>query len=215
MVLGALRWTACRITKAGLFRTGRPGRVLLLLELMEMLVLAAVLLGVPLLVAALVYNGFISRRNAMRYAFATIDVQLKKRWELVPNLVETVKGYAAHERATLEQVVRLRDAARASSGSERMMIEGELSAGLTRVIGLAEAYPQLKADGLFLNLQRNLSEIEAQIAAARSAYNAAVTDWNRGVESFPGNLFASVFGFRRADWFEVQENERAAADVRF
>lgn len=180
-----------------------------------MLVLAMLAVGLPLLVVALFYNGFVARRNAMRYAFATIDVQLKKRWDLVPNLVETVKGYAAHERATLEQVVRLRDAARDSSGGERMARERELGAGIGRLIALAEAYPQLRADGMFLNLQRNLSEIEAQIAAARSAYNAAVTDWNRGVESFPGNLFAATFGFRRADWFEAAEPERAATDVRF
>jgi LemA protein len=179
------------------------------------IVLAAAVL--VLVVVAVMYNGFISRRNAVRNAFAGIDVQLKKRWDLVPPLVETVKGYARHERELFERVVEARKRAQGlgSGSAQRFAEEDVLGAGVGRLIALAEDYPELKASGQFFNLQRNLTEIESQLAAARRAYNAAVTEWNESVEMFPGSVFASVFNFRREEWFETPGEERRSQDVRF
>ncbi len=164
-----------------------------------------------LIVVVIIYNGFISRRNAMRNGFASIDVQLKKRWDLIPNLVETVKGFATHEREVLEAVVAARSAEPGSR--ERFAREGQVSAGVGRLLAVAESYPELKSSGQFLNLQRNLTEVESQISASRRAYNAAVTNWNDGVEAFPGVIFARIFDFKRADWFEVVASERENVEV--
>jgi len=169
-------------------------------------------LGAVALLAVIIYNGFISRRNAMRHAFSSIDVQLKKRWNLIPALVETVKGYAKHEKGLLEAVVKARTAR--SDSPERFAHEAEVTRGVGRLIALAESYPELKAGEQFLNLQRNLTEVESQISAARRTYNTAVTAWNNGVESFPGSLFAAMFQFQRADWFEVGAGERESVDVK-
>jgi|TARA_B110000914_G_scaffold145718_1_gene127569 LemA protein len=166
---------------------------------------------IVLIMVAIFYNGFISRRNAMRNAFASIDVQLKKRWNLIPNLVETVKGFATHEREVLKAVVAARSAEPGSR--ERFVREGEVSAGVGRLLAVAEDYPELKSSDQFLNLQRNLTEVESQISASRRAYNAAVTEWNDGVEAFPGVIFARVFDFNRADWFEVKSAERLNVEV--
>ena len=164
-----------------------------------------------LLIVVLYYNGFISKRNAMRHAFSSIEVQLKKRWNLIPNLVETVKGYARHEKTVLESVVAARKAAPASR--ERFAHEGAVGSEVGRLLAVAEDYPELQASEHFLNLQRNLTEVESQISASRRAYNAAVTEWNTGVESFPGLLIARACGFRRADWFEAVANERGNVEV--
>ena len=181
------------------------------------LIVLGVVALVAILVVAIVYNGFIARRNAVRNAFASIDVQLKKRWDLVPQLVETVKAYARHERELFEDVTEARQRAeRAGSYSpQRFLHEQNLGAGVARLIALVEDYPDLKSSAQFLHLQRNLTEIESQVAASRRAYNAAVTDWNEAVEMFPGSLFARVFNFRRADWFETPSKQRRSHDVRF
>jgi len=170
-----------------------------------------------LVVCALIYNGFVSRRNAVRNAFASIDVQLKKRWDLIPNLVETVKAYASHEKEAFDRVIKARQRVELSPVGTRVRFESEqdLGAGVSRLMMLAEDYPELKAGDQFLNLQRNLKDIEAQLAASRRAYNASVTDWNEGVEMFPGSAFAKVFGFETADWFETPSDQRKAHDVRF
>lgn len=168
-------------------------------------------LGVLVLVVILYYNGFISRRNAMRNAFASIDVQLKRRWDLIPNLVETVKGFAKHEREVMESVIAARHAPAGSK--ERFDCEEKIAAQAGRLLAVAESYPELKSNEQFLLLQRNLTEIESQISASRRAYNAAVTAWNEGVEAFPGVLFAKVFNFERADWFEVRSEERGNVEV--
>lgn len=169
-----------------------------------------------LVVVAVIYNGFVARRNAMRNAYASIDVQLKKRWDLVPNLVATVKGYASHEKEVFESIIKARQGVQSTAAgtSERFQNEEKLGAGVSRLMMLAEAYPDLKAGTQFLNLQRNLTEIESQLAASRRAYNAAVTDVNEGVEMFPGSLFAKLFGFQTAAWFEAQSNERQNHDIR-
>jgi LemA protein len=171
-----------------------------------------IVLLVALVILGIIYNGFISRRNAMRHAFSSIDVQLKKRWDLIPNLVETVKGFAGHEREVLEEVVAARSA---SPGSrESFAREENVGVGVRRLLAVAEDYPELQSSGHFLNLQRNLTEIESQLSAARRAYNAAVTSWNEGVESFPGVIVARVFGFQRADWFGVRDEERQNVEVK-
>lgn len=179
---------------------------------MESIMPFLVIVGAVFLVLVIMYNGFISRRNMMRNAFASIDVQLKKRWDLVPNLVEVAKGFAAHEKETMQAVIEARKAR--GDSQTRFVHEEKISQGLGRMMALAEGYPELKSNRLFLNLQRNLTEIESQISASRRAFNAAVTDWNQGVESFPGNIMAGVFNFERADWFEVSSAvERSKVEV--
>ncbi|MCL4163336.1 UNVERIFIED_CONTAM: hypothetical protein GTU68_065725 [Idotea baltica] len=179
---------------------------------MEILIPIVIVVGLPLLIVIIMYNGFIGRRNAMRHAFSSIDVQLKKRWDLIPNLVETVKKYASHEQETMEAVVQARNAR--SDSKERFDSEEKISQGVGRLFAIAEDYPDLKAGDQFLNLQRNLTEVESQISASRRAYNAAVTDWNEGVEAFPGNILAGMFKFERADWFEARTEERSRVDVK-
>jgi len=179
------------------------------------LLLIGLILGVPLLIVAVFYNGFISRRNAMRHAFSSIDVQLRRRWDLVPNLVETVKGFAKHEKEVFENIIQARHAAQTlpAQGGQRAQQEATISRGVERLLAVAEDYPELQSSAHFLNLQRNLTETESQISASRRAYNAAVQSWNNGVESFPGNLFAGFWGFEPAEWFEVQSQERSAVEL--
>ena len=181
------------------------------------LVTLGIIVGVCLLVLIIMYNGFISRRNRVRNAFASIDVQLKKRWDLVPQLVEAVRAYATHERELFDSVTKARRAIEAvqSASRERFNGEQDLGASVARVMMLAESYPELKASDQFLNLQRNLSEVEAQIAASRRAFNAAVTAWNEGVEMFPGSIMAGIFHFETQAWFETPEDQRKVTDARF
>ena len=181
-----------------------------------LLIILGIIAGIVFLGLIIMYNGFISRRNKMRNAFASIDVQLKKRWDLVPQLVETVRAYASHEKEVFESVTKVRrgiDAVKSDS-RERFNYEQDLGAGVARVMMLAEDYPELKAGGQFLNLQRNLTEVESQIAASRRAFNAAVTSWNEGVEMFPGSILAGIFSFESQDWFETPEDQRKVTDVR-
>ncbi len=168
-----------------------------------------------LLYIVIAYNGFVHNRNQMKQAFASIDVQLKNRWDLIPGLVEVAKGYAAHEKEVLLNLVNARNAASYSNTNlqDRIPLERELARGLSQVMALSEAYPDLKADEIFLNLQRNLTEIESQIAAARRAYNSAVTTWNSRVEMFPSNIFAKSFGFQSADFFQIPQIEQSAPIV--
>ena len=179
------------------------------------MLLLALLIGVPLLLVIGSYNGFISRRNAMRNAFSAIDIQLRRRWDLIPNLVKTVKGFAAHEKEVFERIIQARNSAQSlpADGSQRAAQEVVISQGVDRLLAVAEDYPDLKSSEHFLNLQRNLTEVESQISASRRAYNAAVQAWNNGVESFPGSLFANMWGFESAAWFEVQHHERSSVDL--
>ena len=166
---------------------------------------------VPGLWILFTYNGLVNLRNQVALAFATIDVQLKKRFDLVPNLVETVKGYAAHESEVLEAVT----AARTLAAGGGWHAEEQLGHEVGRLMATAEAYPDLKASSHFLMLQRQLSECEAQIAAARRTYNASVMDYNNSVQMFPSSLVAGMFGFSRKPEFEIAIAEREAPDVRF
>ena len=179
---------------------------------MEWVLLAIVVAVV--LYAIVVYNGLVSLRQRVTQAFADIDVQLKQRHDLIPNLVETVKGYAGHERGTLEAVVQARNAAVAASGpAQQAAAEGALSGALGRLIALSEAYPDLKANTNFQELQRELSDIENKLAAARRFFNNAVSEYNAAIEAFPAVLFARSLGFTARDFFDVGETERKTLDV--
>jgi LemA protein len=161
---------------------------------------------------ALSYNRFVSQRNLIRNAFANIDTELRRRYDLIPNLVETVKGYAAHEREVFEDVARTRSAAAATSGQSpaaQAAAEGPFVAALGRLFAVAENYPELKANQNFLALQGELSNTEDRIQAARRFYNANVQDYNRRVQSFPSRFVANSFGFKEEEFFEIPETERA------
>jgi LemA protein len=180
-----------------------------------------ILLGVVALLAigiAVSYNRFVAQRNLVQESWRQIDVELKRRHDLIPNLVETVKGYATHEREVLDAVTSARSVAAApgSSPAEQARQEDVLGQALGRLFAVAEAYPELKASDNFLHLQRELTETEDRIAAGRRFYNGNVRALNTRVESFPSNLVASTFGFSRAEYFEVDERTvRAAPAVDF
>lgn len=153
---------------------------------------------------ASIFNSLVSQRNAVKNAYAGIEAQLQKRFDLVPNLVATVQGYAAHERETLQKVMELRNAAMTSTSARgREDANEEMGAQLRQIIALAEAYPQLRAAENFLHLQGSLNEVEEQLAAARRTFNATVANYNNTVESFPSNLVANKFGFKTTDYFQV------------
>ncbi|HYF07148.1 MAG TPA: LemA family protein [Acetobacteraceae bacterium] len=157
------------------------------------------------------YNRLVALRQTTHQAWSDVDVQLKQRHDLVPNLVETVKGYAGHERGTLDAVIQARNAAITARGPEAAgAAEGQLGAALGRLFALSEAYPELKANTNFLQLQGELGDIENKIAAARRFYNASVSEYNAMRESFPAVLFAPALGFQERGFFEVPEAERAA-----
>ena len=168
-----------------------------------------VLLGIGLAVS---YNRFVSQRQLIRNAFANIDTELRRRYDLIPNLVETVKGYAAHEREVFEEVARTRSAAAATTGQSpaaQAAAEGPFVAALGRLFAVAENYPQLKANQNFLALQSELSNTEDRIQAARRFYNANVQDYNRRVQSFPSGFVARTFNFKEEEFFEIPEAQRA------
>lgn len=155
------------------------------------------------------YNGFIKLRNKTEEAFSAMDVSLKKRYDLIPNYVETVKGYAKHESVTLENVISARNAAmNASTAEERIANDNILSGTLKSLFALSEAYPDLKANQNFLQLQDQLSRIEEEIAGSRRYYNGVVNRFNTKTEMFPGNLIAGIFGFQRKPLYEVNETEQ-------
>ena len=166
-----------------------------------------IILGVIVVVvlwAISVYNGLIAMRQRTNQAFADIDVQLKQRHDLIPNLVETVKGYAAHEAGTLQAVVNARNAAIAAPGVEqKVAAENMLTGALRQLLALSENYPNLKANANFQQLQSDLSDIENKLAASRRFFNNAVQEYNTGIQRFPAALFAASFGFTQRDFFDV------------
>ena len=175
------------------------------------------LVAAILLWAILIYNGLVRMRNMVQEAWSGIDVQLKRRTDLIPNLVSTVKGYAAHEKGTLEEVIRLRGVAQNAQGvGETAQAQGLLGAALGRLFALAENYPDLKANANFAQLQASLGEIEDEVQLSRRYYNGAVRNLNIAVESFPSNLIAGRFGFEKAEFFELESpSERAVPKVEF
>jgi LemA protein len=171
-------------------------------------------LAVLLLYLIVVYNGLVALRQRVNQAFADIDVQLKQRHDLVPNLVETVKGYAAHERGTLDAVIQARAKALGASGAgAQAEAEQALSGALGRLFALAEAYPDLKANTNFQQLQGELSAIEDKLAAARRFFNNAVSEFNASIEAVPAVFFARSLGFHAREFFDVGEAKRAALDT--
>ncbi len=165
-------------------------------------------------VGVMAYNRLVALRQNANQAFADIDVQLKQRHDLIPNLVETVKGYASHERGTLEAVIAARNTATAATGvQQQAAAEGMLTQALGRLIALSEAYPDLKANTNFQQLQSELSDIENKLAAARRFFNNAVSEYNTGIQQFPAVLFAGMFGFQHRDFFDVGAEDRKTLDV--
>ena len=161
-----------------------------------------------------VYNGLVSLRQRSRQAFSDVNVQLKQRHDLVPNLVETVKGYAAHEKSTLEDVIKARNAAVEAHGpTQQGAAEGALTSALSRLIALSESYPDLKASQNFQDLQRELSDVENKISAARRFLNNTVAEYNATREGFPGFLIAQRFGFEPLDYFELDEAQQRAIEA--
>ncbi|WP_439636945.1 LemA family protein [Oceanicaulis sp.] len=180
---------------------------------MELLITFGVIVLIGLFVMA-IYNRLVALRQTTRQAWGDIDVQLKQRHDLVPNLVETVKGYASHEKETLESVVKARQqAVDASSVKDLAAAENVLSGALRQLFALSESYPDLKANENFLSLQNELADLENKIAAARRFFNNAVSEYNTAREQFPAVILANSFGFNEADFFEVAANERAAVNA--
>lgn len=178
---------------------------------------AAVLLifGLPLLLSIVLYNYLVRMKYRVRNAWSQIDVQLKRRHDLIPNLVETVKGYARHERETLEGVIRARSAAQHASGlRERAEAENSITGSLRTLLALVESYPVLKADRNFLNLQEELAHTENRIAFARQYYNDEVMRYNTSLQTIPTNIIASLFSFGSAGFFEIDDpRERSVPRV--
>ena len=162
------------------------------------------------------YNGVVRLKILVEEAWSGIDVQLKKRYDLIPNLVETVKGYAKHEKGTFEKVAELRTRAMGTNDPEELgKIEGELRGTLKTLFAVAESYPELKANENFLNLQNTLKEIETEIESARRYYNGAVRDYNMKIQVFPANMLAGMLGFSVKKFFETSEGERENVKVSF
>jgi LemA protein len=179
---------------------------------MEWIILGVIVL--LLLWLMVIYNRLVALRQTVNQSWSDIEVQLKQRHDLVPNLVETVKGYAGHERGTLEAVIKARNTAVSANGPEAASAaEGQLSGALGRLFALSEAYPDLKANTNFLSLQGELSTLETKIAAARRFFNNAVAEFNSAIQSIPAVFFAGSLGFTSRGFFEVAEAERAAVNT--
>ena len=182
---------------------------------------AYIALGIVALIglwAMVLYNGLVRARNACDEAWSNVEAELKRRYNLIPNLVETVKGYAAHERETLERVVEARNRALASTGrpSQQAKDENALVGALRQLLALAESYPKLKANENFLKLQEELANTEDRIQAARRFYNANVRDYNNRLQMFPSNLLAGWLGFEPREYFEIEDSRvREVPRVRF
>ena len=176
-------------------------------------VLLVIVLAV-LFMLVLLYNRLVRLRNRVDNAWAQIEVQLKRRWDLIPNLVETVKGYAAHERETFEAVTEARARAQqAQTPAETAQAEGILGAALGRLFAVAEAYPELQADENFRQLQTEVAETENRVAVSRQVYNDSVLTFNNAVQTFPGAVVAGPFGFSIREFFEVEEEAQREAPV--
>lgn len=162
------------------------------------------------------YNSFVKLNNKVEEAFATMDVYLKKRFDLIPNIVETVKGYAKHESETLEKVVAARSSVQsASTDAEKFEAENQLTGTLRTLFAVAESYPDLKANENFINLQNTLNQTEGEIAQSRKYYNAVVREYNDKCQMFPSSIIASMFGYSKKAMFEIDEAQRENVQVKF
>jgi LemA protein len=180
------------------------------------LIIAIVVAAIVIVGAVIVFNGFVRGKNLVREAWSGIDVQLKRRHDLIPNIVETVKGYATHEREAFEKVAELRtEGLRSDNVKVRSDSENALTASIKTLFAVAEAYPDLKANENFLKLQDALIEVEDNIQYARRYYNGTVRDFNIRCEAFPSNIIAGIFGFRRQEYFEIElASERSAPELK-
>lgn len=184
---------------------------------MTTLLVILVLIAVAIVLYAIsAYNGLVNKRNKVANSWSQIDVQLKRRFDLIPNLLETVKGYAAHEKQTFEAVVQARNNfMSAGSHEDAMKANNELSQGLSRLLAITEAYPELKANENFQELQRELSRTEDKITYARQFYNDVTMNYNNAVQMFPTSIFANRFNFIEEPFFTIDEKETAAPQVKF
>ena len=185
--------------------------------MISLIVILVIIVGLGLFVMGL-YNGLVRGRNEVKSAWSSIDVQLKRRYDLIPNLLETVKGYAAHERQTLEAVAKARQQAVSFTGTveDRAKVENALTSTLRSLFALAEAYPDLKANQNFLALQEELTGTENKIGFARQFYNDTAMRYKNKVEMFPGNIIANMFSFKAEPFFQMEEpKERVAPQVKF
>lgn len=163
-----------------------------------------------------VYNKLVNAKNKVANQFSQVDIQLKRRADLIPNLVETVKGYAKHEEGTLTAVIEARNkAVKAGSVNEKIEANNELTGALNKLFALAEAYPELKANENFLSLQNDLKETEDKITYARQFYNDSAMEFNNLVEMFPSNIVALIFGFKKYEYFKIDEKEKETPKVKF
>lgn len=167
-----------------------------------------------LLYVFIAFNSFIKLNNKVNEAFATMDVYLKKRWDLIPNLVETVKGYAKHEKETLEEVIKMRSGDYdIMSNEEKIRANTKITGGISRIMALAESYPNLKANENFSNLAKELTKTEDEIAQSRKYYNATVRLFNNKVGMFPSNILAKIFGYKEKSMFEASKEEKENVKV--
>lgn len=170
---------------------------------------------VLLLLVFLTYNSLVKLNNRVEEAFSTMDVYLKKRWDLIPNIVETVKGYAKHEKETLEEVINLRNSSYDKmTTNDKVDVNNKISQGITKLMAIAEAYPELKANENFKDLSNQLTKVEDDIANARKYYNGTVRNFNDKVEMFPSNIVAGMLGYKTKNMFEASENERENIKVK-
>jgi len=177
-----------------------------------LIVLAVIIVFVLWIV--MIYNGLVSLRQRVGQSFADIDVQLRQRHDLIPNLVETVKGYATHERGTLEAVIKARNTAMAAQGpAQQAAAENMLSGALRQLFALSESYPDLKANASFQQLQAELTDIENKIAAARRFFNNTVSEYNTGIQQFPAALFAAALGFSQKEFFDLGEDRKTLTEA--
>jgi LemA protein len=183
---------------------------------MDLLIIIFGLIAVIVLWVIFVYNSLIVLKNRLKEAWSDIDVQLKRRYDLIPNLVETVKGYASHEQQTFEKVIQARNMAMNAKGvKEKGEAENVLAGTLKTIFALSENYPELKASVNFLELQKELSDTENKIQAARRFYNSNVLALNTKIETVPSNIIANMFGFKMAEFFEIEEGEKQVPKVEF
>ena len=181
-----------------------------------LLIVIVVLVVLVLLWAVLLYNGLVKKRNRVDNAWAQVEVQLKRRHDLIPNLVESVKGYAAHERGTFDSVTQARAAATSAQGpAQAGQAEGILGQALGKLFAVAEAYPELKANQNFLDLQAQLKDTEDKIAISRQVYNDTVLTFNNGIQTFPAVVLAGALGFSKREFFEIDDGDSAAPAVSF
>ena len=183
---------------------------------MDILIIALIIVGIVAILLISFYNSLVALRNRVKEAWAQIDVMLKRRSDLIPNLVETVKGYASHEKETLDAVISARsNFTNAKNVKEEIDASNELTQTLGKLFALSEAYPDLKANQNFLQLQNDLSDTENKISAVRESYNNIVTRYNNKVEQFPSSIVASMFKFVMAEFFSIPETEKEVPVVKF